>query len=183
MSSPPTSRRGRFSAASCRREPEDGGFDCYTRALVLQALRRSLLRESVLLRLLTQSSEFDDSGWGELLARAFFANLPQQHESMAQRIAVFLEDLKIPGRWPPGNGQQFNRKCSASELHRKKEFSVLRAPGSRLAQRSDLLHHCQLSQAPDRAWRYLSDMMRRLPAAKNHEIPDLAPARWKPAQA
>jgi hypothetical protein len=75
-------------------EPEEGGFDCYTRALVLQALRRALLRESVLLRLLPQSSELDDSGWGELLARAFFADLPHQHESMAQRIAVFLEDLK-----------------------------------------------------------------------------------------
>jgi hypothetical protein len=32
-------------------------------------------------------------------------------------------------------------------------------------------------------WEYLSDMMRRLPAAKNHEILDLVPARWKPAQA
>jgi hypothetical protein len=75
-------------------EPEDGGFDCYTRALVLQALRRALLRESVLLRLLPERSDLDESGWGELLARAFFANLPNQHESMAQRIAVFLEDLK-----------------------------------------------------------------------------------------
>jgi transposase len=30
-------------------------------------------------------------------------------------------------------------------------------------------------------WDYLRDLMRRLPAAKNHEIPDLVPARWKPA--
>lgn len=30
-------------------------------------------------------------------------------------------------------------------------------------------------------WIYLRDLMRRLPAAKNHEIPDLVPARWKPA--
>jgi transposase len=29
-------------------------------------------------------------------------------------------------------------------------------------------------------WDYLRDMMRRLPAAKNHEIPSLVPARWKP---
>lgn len=75
-------------------EPEEGGFDCYTRALVLQALRRALLRESVLLRLLPQRSDLDESGWGELLARAFFADLPNQHESMAQRLAVFVEDLK-----------------------------------------------------------------------------------------
>lgn len=30
-------------------------------------------------------------------------------------------------------------------------------------------------------WIYLRDLMRRLPAAKNQEIPDLVPARWKPA--
>jgi transposase len=29
-------------------------------------------------------------------------------------------------------------------------------------------------------WLYLRDLMRRLPAAKNQEIPDLVPARWKP---
>jgi hypothetical protein len=75
-------------------EPKEDGFDCHTRALALQALRRALLRESVLLRLLPQRSDLDESGWGELLVRAFFADLPNQHESMAQRIAVFLEDLK-----------------------------------------------------------------------------------------
>ena len=80
-------------AAESIREPEEGDFDCYTRALAMQALRRALLRESVLLRLLPQSSELDESTWGELLAKAFFANLPNQHESMAQRIAVFIEDL------------------------------------------------------------------------------------------
>jgi hypothetical protein len=30
-------------------------------------------------------------------------------------------------------------------------------------------------------WMYLRELMRRRPAAKNHEIPDLVPARWKPA--
>jgi hypothetical protein len=30
-------------------------------------------------------------------------------------------------------------------------------------------------------WIYLRDLMRRLPAAKNHDIPDLVPARWTPA--
>lgn len=29
-------------------------------------------------------------------------------------------------------------------------------------------------------WDYLRDLMRRLPAAKNHDVPDLVPARWKP---
>lgn len=70
------------------------GLDFFTRALVMQALRRAVLRDSVLLRLLPQSGEIHESGWGELLASAFYANLPNQHESMAQRIVVFLEDLK-----------------------------------------------------------------------------------------
>ncbi len=70
------------------------GLDFFTRALVMQALRRAVLRDSVLLRLLPQRGDLHESGWGELLASAFFANLPNQHESMAQRIVVFLEDLK-----------------------------------------------------------------------------------------
>jgi hypothetical protein len=69
-------------------------FDFLTRAHVFQALRRAVFRDSVLLRLLPQRSDLHESGWGELLASAFFANLPNQNESMAQRIAVFLEDLK-----------------------------------------------------------------------------------------
>ena len=70
------------------------GLDFFTRALVMQALRRAVLRDSVLLRLLPQRGDLHESGWGELLASAFFDNLPNQHESMAQRIVVFLEDLK-----------------------------------------------------------------------------------------
>lgn len=69
------------------------GFSWYSRALTLQALRRTLLRESVLLRLLPERGDLDESSWGELLARAFLADLPNQRESMAQRIAAFLEDL------------------------------------------------------------------------------------------
>ena len=30
-------------------------------------------------------------------------------------------------------------------------------------------------------WEYLKDLMQRLPSAKNHEIPNLVPARWKPS--
>ena len=31
-------------------------------------------------------------------------------------------------------------------------------------------------------WDYLRDLMRRLPAARNHDLPDLVPARWKPLE-
>jgi hypothetical protein len=67
--------------------------DWKTRLLVMQALRRALLRESMLLRLLPEKADRDESGWGELLARRFLAPLPGQHESMAARMTIFAEDV------------------------------------------------------------------------------------------
>lgn len=64
------------------------------RLQAMQALRRILLRESVLLRLLPDKAERDEAGWGRLLVRAFHSPLLGQRESMADRLAVFLEDLR-----------------------------------------------------------------------------------------
>lgn len=72
----------------------DGAEDWEGRLVLFQALRRSLLRESVLLRLLPDRSEREEAQWGELLAETFYAALPGQAESMADRIAVFLEDVR-----------------------------------------------------------------------------------------
>ena len=44
---------------------EMNGVDFFTRALVLQALRRAVLRDSVLLRLSPQNGDLHESGWGE----------------------------------------------------------------------------------------------------------------------
>jgi len=71
----------------------DGGLDWESRRLALQAIRRAVLRESVLLRLLPDKKDRDEAGWGDLLVQSFFAPLPGQRESMADRITVFLEDL------------------------------------------------------------------------------------------
>ncbi|MCZ6855357.1 MAG: helicase-related protein, partial [Gammaproteobacteria bacterium] len=71
----------------------DGELDWESRRAAFQAIRRAVLRESVLLRLLPSEKERDDSGWGELLVEKFFAPLPQQRESTADKICVFLEDL------------------------------------------------------------------------------------------
>jgi len=68
-------------------------LDWESRRKVFQSLRRSLLRRSVLLRLLPERTELEESSWGELLVSAFFQQLPSQRESMADRVAVFLEDL------------------------------------------------------------------------------------------
>ncbi|HNY70263.1 MAG TPA: helicase-related protein [Syntrophorhabdus sp.] len=71
----------------------DSGLDWESRRLSMQAIRRAILRESVLLRLLPDKKDLDVSGWGDLMVTSFFASLPGQRESMADRIAVFLEDL------------------------------------------------------------------------------------------
>ncbi len=72
---------------------DDGDADWEGRRIVMQGLRRAVLRESVLLRLLPERKDREEAEWGELLAQAFFDSLPLQRESMADRIAVFLEDL------------------------------------------------------------------------------------------
>ena len=71
----------------------DNELDWEARRVAMQAIRRAVLRESVLLRLLPDKQDRDETGWGELLVQSFFSPLPQQQESMADRIAVFLEDL------------------------------------------------------------------------------------------
>lgn len=70
------------------------GFDFKARALLFQAMRRVILRESVLVRLLPSRRERDQAAWGELLAEAFVHHLPRQRESMADRIAALLEDIQ-----------------------------------------------------------------------------------------
>ena len=77
----------------CQLTVSGNGFDWESRRKILQAMRKALLRESVLLRLLPERSELEEGGWGELLAKAFLERMPGQHESMADRINVFLEDL------------------------------------------------------------------------------------------
>jgi len=71
----------------------DSEVDWESRRLVMQGLRRAVLRESVLLRLLPEKKDRAEAEWGDLLAHSFFNSLPSQHESMADRVAVFLEDL------------------------------------------------------------------------------------------
>ena len=60
---------------------------------MFQALQRAVLRESVLLRLLPDATDRDETGWGELLVRAFFAPMRGQREGMSDRLGIFLEDL------------------------------------------------------------------------------------------
>ncbi len=69
-----------------------GELDFRTRALAFKALRRALLRESILCRLLPQHEEREDEGWAQLLTK-HFTQRGTGAESMLRRVAVFVEDL------------------------------------------------------------------------------------------
>lgn len=71
----------------------NGRLNWESRRKIMQSIRRAVLRESVLVRLLPERVELEESSWGELLVTAFLKPLRGQRESMAGRIAAFLEDL------------------------------------------------------------------------------------------
>jgi len=72
---------------------ENDTVDWVARRAVMEALRRAVLRENVLLRLLPERADRDEKGWGTLLVERFLDYLPNQHESMADRLATFVEDV------------------------------------------------------------------------------------------
>jgi len=112
-------------------------FDFLTRAHVFQALRRAMFRDSVLLRLLPQRSDLHESGWGELLASAFFANLPNQHESMAQRIVVFLEDLKASSGHISDSSTARGALYEATRLRDQQFVALVKGGGGNMANTRD----------------------------------------------
>ncbi len=72
------------------------GLDFRTRALAFKALRRALLRGSMLVRLLPAHEEREDEGWSQLLVKHFTERRSGEgggDESMLRRVAVFVEDL------------------------------------------------------------------------------------------
>lgn len=71
----------------------DGRLDWRSRQMTFKALRRAMLRESVLLRILPDRSDLEEESWGTLLAERFYSPLPFQNESFADRVTVFVEDL------------------------------------------------------------------------------------------
>ena len=73
---------------------QKGQFEWRERAAVLQVLRRVVLRESVLLRILPEKADIAETGWATTLVDALFRLLPNQEESMADRVAVFVEDVQ-----------------------------------------------------------------------------------------
>lgn len=72
---------------------DDGTFDWKSRRAILESMRRVVLRESLLVRMLPAQHAREHAQWSELLVERFFQSLPGQRESVADRVAVFLEDF------------------------------------------------------------------------------------------
>jgi hypothetical protein len=68
-----------------------------SRRKVMQAMRRAVLKGSVLARLLPTREEREESRWDVLLVDAFLKPMEGQSESFADRLTVFLEDLEAAG--------------------------------------------------------------------------------------
>ncbi len=116
------------AAASAGRDGDPERARWSARAAAFSALRRVLLRESVLLRLLPSRTEPEESGWADLLVDAFFRPLPKQRESMADRMAVFLEDLQAASGSLTEPGSKRHALYDATRL-RDQQFVAL-ADGS-----------------------------------------------------
>jgi hypothetical protein len=99
-------------------------LDWRQRLMVLQALRRALMRESVLLRILPDRDEKGDDGQGEMLVRHLHEPLAGQRESMADRLAVFAEDLRAAGGAVHAEGSPRHAMYEATRL-RDTGFVVL----------------------------------------------------------
>lgn len=74
---------------------ERGGTepDLRTRALAFQAMRRALLREALLVRLLPRFEERGEEGWATLLVKHITEKPAVHQESVLRRLGVFIEDL------------------------------------------------------------------------------------------
>jgi hypothetical protein len=71
----------------------DGALDFRARALTFKAMRRAMLRKSLLVRLLPAFEERADETWDNLLVHRFTKPVPGRSESMLRVMGVFVEDL------------------------------------------------------------------------------------------
>lgn len=72
---------------------QGGELDFATRALALRAMRKIMLRESLLVRLLPAYEERETDHWATLLVKHFTTTAPGRQESLLRSVGVFIEDL------------------------------------------------------------------------------------------
>lgn len=72
---------------------QNGELDFRTRAMAFKAMRRAMLREAILVRLLPKYEEREDEHWAKLLVQHFTQPVEGRSESMLRLVGVFVEDL------------------------------------------------------------------------------------------
>lgn len=84
----------------------DGTQDWETRRQTMASLRRAVLREAVLVRLLPTKSERGEAQWGELLVEFLHHPVAKLAESFFQRLVVYLEDLAAADAGPGATSER-----------------------------------------------------------------------------
>jgi len=69
-------------------------FAWYERMIAMKALRRTVLAPSLLVRILPANAEREEHGWADTMVEGFFRGSEERQESLAERLAVFLEDFQ-----------------------------------------------------------------------------------------
>lgn len=77
------------------------------RQAALWALRRTVLARSLLIRILPGSLEREEQGWAEASVQGLFRLDASQHETLAERLTVLLEDFRAASG--PSNDPQKTR--------------------------------------------------------------------------
>ena len=121
----------------------DKTFDWQSRRAVVESMRRAVLRESLLVRMLPGQQAREHSHWGDLLVEHFFKSLPGQSESVADRVAVFLEDLaSASGHITDRNSARYSLYEATRLQDRQSSGRPILRHGSGFSPGST--HHCYL---------------------------------------
>jgi Helicase conserved C-terminal domain len=91
------------------------------RLMVVDALRRTVLTRSVLLRLMPERKDVDAQGWADTLVEMYYKRLPGQHETFAERLTIYAEDFQAAGGSAWGKTGARNALYEASRLRWARE--------------------------------------------------------------
>jgi Helicase conserved C-terminal domain len=107
--SPSPAAASAASAATAAAKPVGPpAFQWGERQRLQEALRRTVLTRSVMLRLMPERSDIEAQGWAEALVASYYELHPGQHESFAERLTVFVEDFQAASgsAWDPHSSRR-----------------------------------------------------------------------------
>jgi hypothetical protein len=86
-------------------------LDWYERMMAMTACRRMLLARSLLITILPASAKREEQGWADTMVEGFFRVSAEQHETLVERLGVFLEDFQA------ASGPTWDQQKSRYDLH------------------------------------------------------------------